>query len=202
MSEKLSQITTEATSVDATDRFYIVQGGVSKYIDGTTMDSLYSGVKSTTSGEPSGSDVVLNIVSLTQAEYDAGTPVAGTVYIITDPKEDIFYPVFFSDQVTVITTGTAKMTFPMPFAMTVTDVRANLKTADNALFTIDINENGTSILSTKLTIDSGETSSLTATTPAVISDPNLANDSVMTIDVDTAGTAAVGGSIILIGKTV
>ena len=34
-------------------------------------------------GEPTGSDQVLNVVSLTQAEYDAGTPVATTFYIIT-----------------------------------------------------------------------------------------------------------------------
>ncbi len=34
-------------------------------------------------GEPSGSDAINNIVSLTQAEYDAGTPVSDTLYIIT-----------------------------------------------------------------------------------------------------------------------
>tara|TARA_R110002074_G_scaffold393955_1_gene580982 strand:+ start:220 stop:603 length:384 start_codon:yes stop_codon:yes gene_type:complete len=33
-------------------------------------------------GEPTGSDLVLNAVSLTQAEYDAGAPVATTFYII------------------------------------------------------------------------------------------------------------------------
>jgi hypothetical protein len=41
-------------------------------------------VKSTVTGEPTGADRVINIVSLTQAEYDAGTPVATTFYIITD----------------------------------------------------------------------------------------------------------------------
>ena len=41
-------------------------------------------VSSTIVGEPTGSDVVVNMVSLTQAEYDAGTPVATTFYIITD----------------------------------------------------------------------------------------------------------------------
>ena len=34
--------------------------------------------------EPTGSDSVLNMVSLTQAEYDAGTPIATTLYLITD----------------------------------------------------------------------------------------------------------------------
>ena len=41
-------------------------------------------VNSVLAGEPTGSDVVLNTVSLTQAEYDAGTPIATTFYIITD----------------------------------------------------------------------------------------------------------------------
>lgn len=55
------------------------------YVDGVTSSiqtQLSGKVNSTTVGEPSGSDTVSNIVSLTQAEYDAGTPVAGTVYYI------------------------------------------------------------------------------------------------------------------------
>jgi len=39
-------------------------------------------INSTTTSEPTGSDLVYNVVSLTQAEYDAGTPVATTFYII------------------------------------------------------------------------------------------------------------------------
>jgi hypothetical protein len=41
-------------------------------------------INTDTTGEPTGSDLVLNVVSLTQAEYDAGTPVATTFYLITD----------------------------------------------------------------------------------------------------------------------
>ena len=41
-------------------------------------------IDSITSGEPTGSDQVINVVSLTQAEYDAGTPIVTTFYIITD----------------------------------------------------------------------------------------------------------------------
>ncbi len=50
------------------------------YVLGKTNDK----VSSNTTGEPTGSDVVLNVVSLTQAEYDAGTPIATTFYLITD----------------------------------------------------------------------------------------------------------------------
>jgi len=45
--------------------------------------ATFGAVTSVTTGEPSGSDSLINIVSLTQAEYDAGTPVATTLYIIT-----------------------------------------------------------------------------------------------------------------------
>jgi hypothetical protein len=41
-------------------------------------------IDSVTAGEPTGSDQILNVVSLTTAEYTAGTKVATTLYIITD----------------------------------------------------------------------------------------------------------------------
>jgi hypothetical protein len=57
-----------------------------------------------------------------------------------------------------------------------------------------------SILSTKLTIDASEKTSLTALTPAVISDPDLADDAEITIDIDVSGTNAKGLKVILIGQ--
>ncbi len=57
---------------------------VNKPISTATQTSLDKKVNSVTTGEPTGSDVVLNVVSLTQAEYDAGTPIATTIYNITD----------------------------------------------------------------------------------------------------------------------
>ena len=52
---------------------------------GTTswIDTPINTIDSIVSGEPTGSDQVINVVSLTQAEYDAGTPIATTFYIIT-----------------------------------------------------------------------------------------------------------------------
>jgi NADH:ubiquinone oxidoreductase subunit F (NADH-binding) len=52
--------------------------------DGTNATGELNTIDSVTTGEPTGSDVVLNVVSLTQAEYDASTPVSTTLYIITD----------------------------------------------------------------------------------------------------------------------
>ena len=107
-----------------------------------------------------------------------------------------------SDETTALTTGTGKVTFRMPFAMTLTDVRASLTTAQasGSIFTVDINEGGTTILSTKLTIDNTEKTSTTAATPAVISDTALADDAEITIDIDQIGNGtATGLKITLIG---
>lgn len=101
---------------------------------------------------------------------------------------------------TTLTTGTAKKTFRMPFAFTLTGVRANLSTASSSgLPTVDINEGGSTILSTKLTIDANEKTSTTAATPAVISDTSLADDAEITIDVDVAGTGAKGLKVYMYG---
>jgi hypothetical protein len=97
-----------------------------------------------------------------------------------------------SDQSTAITTGTAKFTTRFP-ACTVLAVRASLNTASSSgIPTVDINEAGTTILSTKLTIDANEKTSTTAATAAVISDSTIADDAEITFDIDTAGTGAKG----------
>lgn len=105
-----------------------------------------------------------------------------------------------SDLTTAITAGTSKAYFPMPYAFTLTEVMATLLTAQasGSIFTVDINENGTSILSTKLTIDNTETSSLTAATQPVISDSSLAKGSVITIDVDQIGASGALGLIVTV----
>lgn len=106
-----------------------------------------------------------------------------------------------SDETTAITTGTAKVTFRMPFAMTVTSVRASLTTASSSGNpTFDINEGGTSILGVnKLSIDANEKTSTTAATATTVSDTALADDAEITIDIDTAGTGAKGAKVYLIG---
>jgi hypothetical protein len=98
-----------------------------------------------------------------------------------------------SDETTDLTTGTAKVTLRMPFAMTLTDVRASVNTAPTgAAIIVDINENGASVLSTKLSIDATEKTSTTADTPALISDAALADDAEVTIDIDQIGSTVAG----------
>jgi hypothetical protein len=115
------------------------------------------------------------------------------------PLESII--IALSDEVTPITTGTAKVTMRMPYAFTLTAVRASLATASSSgIPTVDINEGGSTILSTKLTIDANEKTSTTAAVPVVISDSSLADDSEITFDIDVAGTGATGLKVTLIGR--
>ncbi len=107
-----------------------------------------------------------------------------------------------SDESTALTTGAGKVTFRMPYAFTVSAVRASLSTAQasGSIFTVDINDSGTTILSTKLTIDNTEKTSTTAATAAVISDTALSDDAEITIDIDQVGDGTAKGlKITLIG---
>nr|WP_298117457.1 DUF2793 domain-containing protein [uncultured Pseudomonas sp.] len=107
-----------------------------------------------------------------------------------------------SDETTALSAGTAKVKFRMPYAFTLTGVRASLSTEQTSgiILTIDINEGGTTILSTKLTIDNGEKTSTTAATAAVISDAALADDAEITIDLDQIGDGTAKGlKVTLIG---
>jgi hypothetical protein len=106
------------------------------------------------------------------------------------------------DETTALSIGTSKVKFRMPYAMTVTAVRGSLSTAQSSgsIFTVDINEAGSTILSTKLTIDNTETTSTTAATPPVVSDASLADDAEISIDIDQIGDGTAKGlKVTLIG---
>jgi hypothetical protein len=98
-----------------------------------------------------------------------------------------------SNEASDLVAGTAKLTFRMPYAMTLTAVRASVTTAPTgATVIVDINENGTTILSTKLSIDATEKTSVTASSAAVISDTALADDAEITVDIDQIGSTVPG----------
>ncbi len=133
--------------------------------------------------------------------YLTTSGAASTYGTITQAKTE-YLVLAASDETTALTTGTSKITFRMPYAFTLTAVRASLTTAQTSgsIFTVDIKDSGTTILSTKLTIDNTEKTSTTAATAAVISDVNLADDAEITIDIDQIGDGTAKGlKITLIG---
>lgn len=140
-------------------------------------------------------------VSNTEIGYVDGVTSALQTQLDTKQERTREYAVSCSDLTSTITTGTNKSYFRIPRGFTVTAVRASLITAQSSgsLMTIDINESGTTILSTKLTIDNSEKTSVTAATAYVLSDTSISDDAEMSIDIDAAGTGGAGLIVWIIG---
>jgi hypothetical protein len=100
------------------------------------------------------------------------------------------------DESSALTTGTNRVRFRMPFAATLLAVRANVNTAPTgSTLIVDVNEAGTSVLGTKLSIDATEFSSTTAASAATITDSSLADDAEISIDIDQIGSTVAGAGL-------
>ena len=109
------------------------------------------------------------------------------------PDIDDWFVIAASDEATNLVTGTNKVYFRMPYAGTLLAVKATVNTAPTGSTLIcDINEAGTSVLGTKLSIDASEKTSDTAASAATITDSALANDAEITIDIDQVGSTVAG----------
>lgn len=110
----------------------------------------------------------------------------------------------FSDITSAIAAGTRKAVISLPFPALLTDIRGRLATAGGSGSnpTFDVNDEGTSILGTKLSIDAFEKTSVTAATPFTFAEEGaqLAADAEISIDIDDAGSGAKGPVIWLIGE--
>ena len=119
------------------------------------------------------------------------------------------FPIAVSDMTSDLATGTAKVTFRIPYKFEVTKVTASVATAPTgADLLVDVNDDGSSIFgANKLRIDATEKTSETAATPynwASGSSATLAADSEITVDIDQVGStiAGVGLVVCLIGQIV
>lgn len=152
-------------------------------------------------------------VSGTCIAPDAGTWLASGDMLRTASTPDLQCFELIDRTVLVgtnIATGTGKDSFFMPYGLLLDTVAnggiyATLAVAQAAgvVLTVDVNRNGTSILSTKLTFDNNERSTLTAAIPPVLvaGGEVLAKGDEITIDVDQVGTAlAKGLRVYLVGQ--
>lgn len=102
-----------------------------------------------------------------------------------------------SDETTPLTTGTAKVTFRMPYGFTLTEVRGSVGTAPTgANISVDIKQNGTTIMTTnKITIEAGEKTSKDATTQPGITTSALTDDAEITVDIIAVGSTVAGAGL-------
>jgi len=189
--------------------------------DGTvslTDDSANYVVVLRSSGVVSASATDTNSLNVLYAKLYKVTCASGLVSAVIDQRFDangllfsagaptttpVLIQVACSDEATALTAGAAKVTFRAPYAFTLTDVRGSLTTAATGatLLTVDVNDGGTTVLSTKLTFDASEKTTTTAATQRVISDSAIADDAEITIDIDSIGSTlpGVGLKVVLIG---
>jgi len=106
------------------------------------------------------------------------------------------------DESTAAVVADNVVTFHMPYAFTLTEVKIGLTIAPvGSTFTVDVMEAGTTVFGTKVTIDASELTSGTAATAMVINNAACADDAKMTVNVDQIGssTAGAGLKVYLIG---
>lgn len=181
----------EATSADING--YLADQVVMRFANAASRDAGFGGA-----GEP----VLAEGMICTLDDTNEMLRYNGSAWVVIGPyiPPSAVIGVALSDETTAITTGNAKCTIRAPFAMTLTGCRANLNTASTSgIPTVDINVNGSSVLSTKLTIDANELTSVTAAVPPVISSSAIADDDIITFDIDVAGTGAKGLKVWLYG---
>lgn len=101
-----------------------------------------------------------------------------------------------TDLTTDFTVQTFDVVIPIPYEFYATEIRANVKTAPTgANLIFDVQMDATSVFSTLLSIDAGELTSTTATTPAVISTPTLNNDKIITVICTQIGSTIAGAGL-------
>lgn len=108
-----------------------------------------------------------------------------------------------SDETTILTIGSNKSKFRLPYAMTLTGVRASVTEAPTgSSVIIDIRANGTTILSTLISIDDTQKTSTLSATPAVISTAEIPDDAEISVDITQVGATTTGRGlkVYLIGQ--
>ena len=111
-----------------------------------------------------------------------------------------------SDETSHLVSGNDKLKFRMPYAFTLTDIRASVNDAPTgADIVVDVLKNGVSITTSNLTIDNGDTTSVGSSSAVVIGTATIADNDIISFNLSQTGStlAGKGLKVTLIGhKTV
>ena len=171
-----------------TGSFVLSGSGVSNF----NNDSSY--IQSDTASYASGSLRVEQIFIMTQQSYDA-IPTASVsesyVHLISDAKSYEYVQIACGSSTVPITSGSNRGFDVSPVNGIITNTFADYMDGGNTdSSTFDVEVSGSSIYSTKLTIDVNESSSRSAATPAVISTGSISTGDRIFIHAEAVPTGA------------
>jgi len=153
--------------------------------------------------EDDGTELSAAPTKLNFVGFDMTEPVTDEITItLPDASGQPAFVLALSDETTALVATTDVSTFRAPYALEILGVKASLNNASTAgAVEVDIKVNGISILSTNLTIDQGQTTSVGAAVAAVISNAAVADDAEVSFDIVTAGTDATGLKVSLVTRS-
>lgn len=161
-----------------------ILGGVD--ITGKTSDTVYVNI--------------LTGASIYATNIYSGSTNLSSIFGTGGGSSPVDHIISLSDETSQVLTGTNKSIFYSPYAFTITDVRASLSMSGSvSATTIDVKLTGTTIFSTKITIDSGQYTSIDSATQRVITATTVPSNSKISVDITTVGTGATGCKLYLIG---
>lgn len=147
---------------------------------------------------PDTDDLYLKLVNDTEGAAGGGAGSGATGQKESAPQIESFVIPCMAETTALVVSATKVRTFVVPYNFRLTEVIGSLITnqASGSVVTVDIKQYGTSILSTKLTIDNGEENSLGALVQPVISTPTLVKGQRVTFYVDQVGDGTARGLIV------
>lgn len=189
-------ITDSATSIPVTDGSVFPVPGTNEFFLATISDGENIEIVKVTDNTTNTLTVVRAQESTTAYAFQDNDkiellPTKGTLELLQRPLECI--PVKLGDETTDATTGTAKLTWHIPYNFEIEEIQIGATEGPTgSAATLDMNAEGTSVFSTNPTIDDGEDSSLTAATPPVLSTTSLTKGDKLTFDIDAVGSTTAG----------
>jgi hypothetical protein len=190
-SEVASAISAHESAADPHSQYLTAAEGDAAYA--TAAQGALAGTAVQPGGLPAPADAAPQSLGATAA-IGSSTDYAREDHVHQRDSDVIVVPV--GDEASALSAGTNRVRFRMPFAATLLAVRASVNTAPTgSTLVVDVNEGGTSVLGTKLSIDATELTSATAASAATITDSALADDAEISIDIDQIGSTTAGAGL-------
>lgn len=113
--------------------------------------------------------------------------------VINEAKQETII-IYLSPIGTNATVGTGRARIdPLPWGFTISSIVLTVTTAPTgSAMIVDLNDDGVSMFSTRISIDAGETSSATAAAPYMLASSTIASGSILTVDIDQVGATVAG----------